>query len=304
MIPTFPNFKNLTTDDMAGIRTFGSLFPPYSDFNFISMYCYDTNNDFLISNLNGNLVVRFKEYESEEHFYSFLGVNKPLDTIVMLMEHSKTEGINQILKLVPEHSIKTLLQQPGESGFKISEDPANFDYIISVPKLISLKGRKIYSYKNLIRRFYKKYPDVIIKTLNLEDDSISRDIIKLFLIWAESKKKSDDEIKFELQAIKRLLSIAGMVELVSIGVYADNKLIGFSIEEVDHDGYAMAHFGKADVKYGGIYQVLEYESAKFLESKGCQFVNLEQDLGIEGLMRNKRNWDPVSYLKKYLIEFK
>lgn len=302
MIPTFPKFKKLSLSDIHDVRNLTKIYPPYSDFNFISMYCYDVNNDFLITELNGNLVVRFKEYESEGHFYSFLGSNEPLDTVIKLMELSKIEGLDQVLKLVPEQSIKPLLKYSKKSAFKIFEDPANFDYIISVSKLLSLRGTKIYSYKNLIRRFYKSYPDTIFRRLDLKNSKDAENIIKLFWQWAKSRKKSDEEIKYELEAIHRLLSLPEFVELVSLGAYLNNELIGFSIEEIVHDGFAMAHFGKADIAYKGIFQVLEYENAKILESNQCDFINLEQDLGIEGLKRNKKNWDPVIYLKKYLVK--
>lgn len=41
MIPKFPEFKKLELSNKEEIENFTSKFPPYSDFNFVSMWCWD-----------------------------------------------------------------------------------------------------------------------------------------------------------------------------------------------------------------------------------------------------------------------
>ena len=62
MITQFPDFKPLELFDKKYIETFTVQFPPYSDFNFTSIWAWNTNDKFQISNLNGNLVVLFYDY--------------------------------------------------------------------------------------------------------------------------------------------------------------------------------------------------------------------------------------------------
>ena len=73
MIPGFPEFKKLELSNKEEIENFTSKFPPYSDFNFISMWCWDIKGETRISKFNNNLVVRFTDYLKGNPFFSFFG---------------------------------------------------------------------------------------------------------------------------------------------------------------------------------------------------------------------------------------
>ena len=73
-LPKFPLFKNLELSDYANVLSFTKGFPPYSDFDFGSMYSWNFAESMLISNLYGNLVVRFADYVSGNHFFTFTRV--------------------------------------------------------------------------------------------------------------------------------------------------------------------------------------------------------------------------------------
>ncbi len=106
MLPEFPNFKKLELTDKEDVEKITSKFPPYSDFNFISMWSWDTKGEMRISQLNNNFVVRFTDYLTGEPFYSFLGDNKVNETAEALLELSKKEKVMPKLQLLPEESIK------------------------------------------------------------------------------------------------------------------------------------------------------------------------------------------------------
>lgn len=44
------------------------------------------------------------------------------------------------------------------------------------------------------------------------------------------------------------------------------------------------------------------ETATIFVSKGIKYLNLEQDIGIEGLRKGKENWRQIGFLKKFTIE--
>ena len=83
MIPTFPNFKKLEISDKKEVEEYTSNFPPYSDFNFTSLWAWDTNEKRMISKLNGNLVVQFTDYITCEPFFSFLDYSSHSNTIIV-----------------------------------------------------------------------------------------------------------------------------------------------------------------------------------------------------------------------------
>src|SRR3989344_6357117 len=118
MIPEFPEFKNLELSDKEDVEKFTGKFPPYSDFNFVSMWSWDIKGEMRLSMLNENLVVRFTDYLTGEPFYSFLGDNKVNETVEELLEFSKKESLPLELKLIPEEVVKDLDQ----IKFKAIED--------------------------------------------------------------------------------------------------------------------------------------------------------------------------------------
>ena len=75
MIPEFPQFKPLTLSDKEGIERITQKYPPYSDFNFMSMRSWDIKGKIKISKFNNNLVARFTDYLKGNPFFSFLGDN-------------------------------------------------------------------------------------------------------------------------------------------------------------------------------------------------------------------------------------
>ena len=70
MIPEFPEFKKLELSDKEEVEKITSKFPPYSDFNFVSMWSWNIENKIWISQLYGNLVVHFTDYLTDGTFLS------------------------------------------------------------------------------------------------------------------------------------------------------------------------------------------------------------------------------------------
>lgn len=299
MIPQFPSSKKLELTDKDEIENFTRNFPPYSDYNFVSLYSYDTQNTIELSYLNDNLVILFEDYISAEPVYSFLGANNFIDTSEQLLNMAEKMNIVRQLKLVPEGNFGG---GPKEiSGFQVIEDPDNFDYILSVEKLSNLAGGEFQDKRNLYNRFHLENPDAEIRVLNLSDDNVQKEIIQLFNIWVERKQKSKEETQHEETAIRRLLDASSYFNLVAIGIYKQNKLISFAIAEIVNNNFSVFHFVKADTQYKGNFETIYNALAKELLKAGSLYVNYEQHLGIENLKKSKELWRPVDYLKKYII---
>src|SRR4051794_25871812 len=107
-IPSFPDFKPLEISDQYEIEQWVKGFPPYSDFNFVSLWSWNTSGDFEVSWLNDNLVVLFGDYGTGERFLSFLGVNQASETVDALLSYARRRGIVEELRLLPELAARAL----------------------------------------------------------------------------------------------------------------------------------------------------------------------------------------------------
>src|SRR6266581_1709860 len=108
MLPCFPSFKKLELSDGPVIRSYTAQFAPFSDFNFGSLWAWDVKDRVKISQLHGNLVVRFENFLSDQPFYSFMGDRALRPTASSLIDLAEAEGLEPRLELVPESAARHL----------------------------------------------------------------------------------------------------------------------------------------------------------------------------------------------------
>lgn len=298
MIPFFPDFKNLELADKEEFDKYTKKFEPYSDFNFISLWVYNTENDTKISDLNGNLIIRFRDYITNNPFYTFIGTNRVNETANLLLDFSEKEGIGIGLKLIPE---ACLLEAKFSNNLKIEEDRNSFDYILSVDEIAILSGDKYHTHKNFVNKFHKTYENYHTANLNLLDSVIQEQMLNVFYTWERRRNKNRSETEHELKAIKRLLYDANSFDLVTLGVYDKEEMVGFIVASLEQMDCAVSHFAKADTDYSGVFYFLYHNLAQILLEKGFKYLNNEQDMGIPGLRKSKEQWNPSHFLKKYII---
>jgi hypothetical protein len=295
-LPNFPNTKKLSIENQTIIHKFLSKYPPYSDFNFISLWGYNTEEDCTISQYKNNLIINLRDYLSNELTYTFIGYSNIEETIKIIFNQLSLENKKQAIKLVPEISI---LRIKNSQNYIINEDRDSFDYIYSLTNLSELKGAEMHKLKNYVNRFSLLYPQVEIRELNLNKSTVHSEIFNLFDEWAKSKNNTWHELK----ALKRTINYEKELKhLHSLGLYDKSRLIAFMILDTGNKEYSQSHFSKAlYLQYQGIYSYLNHIAAIIMAKKGFKYFNFEQDLGIEGLRRAKEQMKPIFFLKKYTI---
>lgn len=298
MIPQFPEFKNIEFSDKHEIEEFTNRFPPYSDFNFASMFSWDIKEEMQISWLNENLVVRFTDYISSKPFYSFIGVNKKYETIDVLLKFIKSKGEIQELRLVPEISILDM----DNRDFLILEDRDHFDYIIPTKIFSEYDTNKTRDRRNSVKKFLNDFSPKNLQ-IDISNKSVKEEIYELFKKW--SYDSIDPlEVQNELLALRRFLENDFHNRHVCTGVYINNILVGFCLTENHGNGYSTIHFCKADKKISqGLYSYMLQINAKSLIEGGHELLNLEQDLGISNIRRWKMSHGVHIFLKKYVIRY-
>lgn len=300
MIPQFPIFKKLAIDDKKAIEAITHNFLPYSDYNFVSLWAYNTQEAMEISILSNNLVIKFTDYTTSKDFYSFIGTNDIHATITALFDLADKQDIIKELKLIPDICIQSA-QKILMKDFIIAEDEDNFDYILSVNNLCDENDRIHYNKRKQIKIFKELYPNYKVVTLNPKDPAVQSEILTLFTQWENQKGKDKKETKQEFTAIQRTINYADILEIYASGIYNDNALVGFAIADSSFKNYGDFHFVKGTALCEGIYAMLYITLAQHLQLTHYEFMNIEQDLGDLKLREAKKQWHPISYLKKYKI---
>ena len=176
-----------------------------------------------------------------------------------------------------------------------------WDYVYSRESLSTLKGKKLHGKRNHINKFLSKYPDYEYKRLTPE---MVEDCIALYDKWIMEK---DEETAKTLQTEKRsvLRALNNMEELGLIGgtIFIDNKLCAFTVGERLHPHMQLIHIEKGDTDYEGIFPMINQQYVLH-ECGDVDLINREEDMGVEGMRKAKRSYQPIKMIEKHLISLK
>ncbi len=296
MISDFPKFTKLDISHKKDIKQITTKFDPYSDFNFTSLFVWDTKDNTSISNLNGNLVIRMPDYISGKNIYSILGNSKIDESIHELLKTTR------ILDMVPEVVVDSISKK---SDFNIEQNVDQFDYIYRISELARLPGGRYRGKRKRISKFLRENIDSMsLRKIRFSDKSDITIIKQLFYEWVIERERTVLETESEGLALNRMLANASELNLMGLLIYIDGLCVGYSINEILDDDYAICHFQKTKLRFEYIDIFFSSLVAKELHHYGCINTNWEQDLGIQGLRELKESYLPERYLKKYTIALK
>ena len=295
-IAEFPIFSKLDLSHKEGVDSITSGFEPYSDFNFISLYCWNTDGSTELSTLNDNLVIKLPDYVTGKPVYSILGNTEIDNSIERLL------GVAKKLKLVPEPVIKNM---QNKAKYQIDEDIDNFDYIYDLTHLSGLSGGEFKGKRRNMARFLKKYGDKLsVSQIDLQNQNSVIELTNIFKDWARDRGKLEEEIDQESKALTRLLENPSLFNLVTVKIAVNNQPIGFSINEIGDTNYTACHFQKSVASFENSDVFLTNYVAKDLVKLGYKYINWEQDLGLASLRNLKLSYKPKHMLKKYSVRFR
>jgi len=299
-IPEYPQFKVVSFSDKYSFEQFVHEYETYSDFNFNSFFSWDTTEVHELSQLNGNLVLKFADYITSEPFYSLIGTTEVDDTILELLERSEKNGFYPILKLVSEVTVNAI---KNSADFSIVADPNNHDYIFSITELSELKGHRFHSK----RRAAKKCAATNKVTISDESKNVivETSIIEVLNKWEICKRQSgkDVDMGHELIAVKRILKNLTSQETLYVTVAKhEDEIVGFSIDELLPNKFVLSHYFKTLPGINGLAEYLNMTVARKFRELGYEHWSWEQDLGISSLKTMKLGYRPVSMQRKYIIQ--
>ena len=268
-----------------------------------SLNCeYTFGNIFCWKDIYSVQIAHYKDF-----FICRWGVAPDIAYSVPLGEGDFTDVVNQIINdakvlgAVPKiygvtEGYLLMLQEAFLGEFTYHYDDGMNDYIYSVPKMQSLSGKKYHGKRNHITNFKKNYPDWSFEKIN--KDNIC-DCLKMHNQWLEENKSADDEdFLEELEAVKTAFENFEALDFCGGIIKTDGKIVAYCMGEAQMNNKCfVTHFEKAFSSVQGAYPIINQEfSINCLE--GFEFVNREEDLGLEGLRRAKQSYYPEIILKK------
>ena len=184
--------------------------------------------------------------------------------------------------------------------FSQEESRDDFEYLYLTEKLKNLSGKKFHSKRNHISAFSKAH--------NWSYESITPevlpDLFKMADKWTNEMKKLTDDpksIEVENQAIKEYFPHMKELGLRGGLIRVDGEIIAFTFGSPINNKVFDIHSEKALPEYRTAYSVINREFIAN-ELPDFEYVNREDDMGLEGLRKAKLSYHPDILLKKYVIK--
>lgn len=181
--------------------------------------------------------------------------------------------------------------------FVAEVDRDNADYVYSARALTELKGRKLHKKKNLLSQFLRNNPGYRCERMGRAD---AADCFSLAEKWCEDRICDHFDFTHETSALKRAFGAFDELELQGLVIFRNGAQLAFSIFDRQNADTAVVHFEKYDPSVKGSSQAINWETARRL-AESYEYINREQDMGIEGLRRAKESYCPAFTVKVYRL---
>ena len=208
-------------------------------------------------------------------------------------------GYPLVINLADEYAVK-YLNLP-EDKYLVEEQVDSRDYLYNGDAMRSLAGKKLHKKKNRVNAFKREYEGRYeYRRLCCSD---SHDVWVFLDRWRQQKgEEVEEHLDYEVKGIHDILKNCSEFSIHMGGVYIDGKMEAFTIgsyNPVEH--MAVIHIEKANPEINGLYQFINQQ---FLieEFPEAEWVNREDDMGLEGLRKAKMTYYPADYARKYLVE--
>jgi hypothetical protein len=241
------------------------------------------------------LLIRFRIEEDKRPVYMCpVGEGDFSHAVRLLEEDALSQGHPlRILGVTPEG--KNRLEEAFPQSFRFIPERDYFDYIYLRQDLITLSGKKYQPKRNHINKFSKLYryayrpitPDLAPECLALEAK------------WYKANRTDAvaENLSHERRSLTFALQHAEELGLTGGAICVEGQIVAFAFgAPINRDTFAV-HVEKGDVRYDGVYSLMNYEFAGHIPERYV-YVNREEDLGLPGLRQAKLSYRPFLLLEK------
>lgn len=263
-------------------------------FSFANLYLWGRQNAAVLH----NHLVLFSHFNCRSVYPYPVGTGDKKPVLDAIIADAKERNIPCRLIGLREED-KELLNELYPGKFRIHSDRDSQDYVYDINALADLSGRKYHSKKNHYNRFRETYPDY--KTEPLSESNLSA-VKQLVEDWYKIRLKEAPESDFQMEHAALTKALCHFKELEMEGLVLRNETDIFAVtlgSRANHNTFDV-HFEKARGGIDGAYTAINCEFAKYIREKypEVQFLNREEDMGIEGLRKAKLSYRPHHMIVK------
>ena len=304
MFPDFPNFVPVSLDDKERYNQLVADYPPFADISFTNLHIWwNLGGKLGACLLNSNLVLNYDlPFDRPNSGWGLIGNDRIDESIQTIFDYLKVHHRRPKIVHMPEFTLERIKDS---SGLKITEESDFHEYIMSSRQLAELEGADHSRSRRKVNRFLRETGDaeVEVKSLDLTSAENRKMLTSVVKEWHQKYASPNDPERLEEQALERTLTHSPVLGTLNLCVFIDGQLHGLSLYHPTPDGqhYIINHM-RVDYRYPHIFDYVTQQVAQSAVDHNVPFLNMEMDLGMEGLRRHKMGLRPVKFYKKFTVE--
>ena len=263
------------------------------EYSFANLYLWGRQKAALV---HGNLAF-FSQYNRRSIYPFPVGHGDLNATIDAIIQDAQKRGIPCRLSGLTPTDCETLQNlYPGK--FRIHPDRDFYDYVYDINALADLKGKKLQRKRNHINKFLLQHPDYTLEPITDENTCQVQQLVDL---WYKQRLETDPHSDFHMEqaAITKALRQWEQLGMEGLILKDGDQLLAMTLGSRLNGNTFDIHFEKA-LDVDGAYPVINQGFARYLREKNpqLQYLNREDDMGLEGLRKAKLSYYPDHMVEK------
>ncbi len=291
-------FRKLLIEDRLLLMSYANRYELLSsNYTITQLFSWEAFIDKQVVELDNVLYIKFI-YNNKRVFLSPLVKTSGnyIQAVENIVEYAREEGYPFYMLAANDDMVRLL---EAENKYNIKYNCNYSEYIYSSESLISLSGKKLHSKRNYINRFKNSYDYTFRKLITADKAGV----LALFDKLEDLKENSRDMSIEERYAMNYILDNMEALGLVGAVIVIDDHIVAATIGDNSHKDMAYIIFEKGCVKYNGIYPAINqmFIAENFSDRK---YINRQEDMGIDGLRKAKKSYNPLLMLHNWEITLK
>ncbi len=192
-----------------------------------------------------------------------------------------------------------LLEKLYPGKFRYHYDRDAFDYIYDINDLADLTGRKFQRKRNHLNRFRDAHPEHTLEPITDENLPAMEQMVEQ---WYELRLQQNPHADYHMERSALTKALRQRKELGMEGLILKNggQVLAMTMGSLLNTNTFDIHFEKALDIADGAYAAINNGFARYLREKypQVQYLNREDDLGLEGLRKGKLSYNPHHMVEK------
>ncbi len=225
------------------------------------------------------------------------GGNRDTEKAIRLLEEeAKREGTALTFSNVTLKEKEVLCRMFPEA--RTEPLPGMADYIYLTENLALLPGKKYGRKRNHIHQFMKAHPDCTVTALGPDNLKDALSVEDGWLSDSSGNAGLEEERRIIASALEDFGTYARECGMTGAVAYEDGVPFAFCLASILSPSVTDVHFEKCLPSYAqdGGYALINQEFSKGVTT---QYINREEDLGLEGLRKAKLSYFPHVVLEKF-----